>query len=333
MSGIPVYTQSPTSPSTASGVVPPQTTAPATAHRGSHPAPQVATTRTSTASSSTSYPPAQPAAAAIPAPTAAAQRYTPLQQPTPTTKEWYQDGVPPAPQPGAVPHPATTRNIPPPPKAGEYQPPQGIAVPTYPPPMAIPLPSTERQPPTQYNARPSLEHPPGYSQNVYASELTSEQRRAQDTQNASFMGDSNKDDRMDSEGVLNTVKKWAASAGAKISEAESEVIGKVTGAPRVFADRNWSRTGGCDAPLLGGPNERGESEFQEIGLAFEIPPAPVASNDHSPFSAHPRIVKLSRPALALALTLTLTLALTLTLTLTLTPHTCTQPTFQLPWTS
>jgi hypothetical protein len=75
-----------------------------------------------------------------------------------------------------------------------------------------------------------LEHPPGYQQNVYASELTAEQKRVREANNTTSLRalgggheDSEKIGGIDAEGVWNAAKKWAQSAGEKISEAEAEV--------------------------------------------------------------------------------------------------------------
>ena len=248
MSGIPIYTQSPINASKASGATP-QTAVPGTQTTPLAPNPAPATT---TASSSTSsYPPAQPGAA-VPAPTTAAQRYAPV-QPTPTTKKDNEE--PPAPQPGAVPTPASRNKVPPPPKAGEtYQPPAPSSMPQpYPPQMSIPPPTSRygAQPPTSststanapssgypahvqgdYEApRRSLEHPPGYQQNSYASEPSSDQRRAQDNASSnSYLGGAGgygSSDRgnagIDTESMWNTAKTWVTAAGEKISETETEI--------------------------------------------------------------------------------------------------------------
>ncbi|KAH7360538.1 hypothetical protein BKA65DRAFT_187611 [Rhexocercosporidium sp. MPI-PUGE-AT-0058] len=254
MSGIPVYTSSPIKASKPTGTTP-QTAAPG--HQGSPltPTPTLATT---TASASSSYAPAQPGKAAFPAPTSAAQqRYAPL-QPTPITKT---DSEPPAPQPGAVPTPLNRSAFPPPPKAGESYRPQQTGAPyqqsaqPYPPQMSYAPPVTyDSQPPSSSTSttnapsmlypvaiptaegspRRSLEHPPGYYQNVYASELTSDQRRAQETEQAnksSGLGLTTQDkgsaDGFESEGVWGTAKKWAQTAGGKISVAEAEVWKKI----------------------------------------------------------------------------------------------------------
>ncbi|KAG4432269.1 hypothetical protein IFR05_012252 [Cadophora sp. M221] len=254
MSGIPVYTSSPIKASKPSGTTP-QTAAPGS--QSSHLAPN-STPAVATAFASSSYPQAQPGPEAFPAPTSAAQqRYAPL-QPTPTTKT---GSGPPAPQPGAVPTPLNKSTAPHPPKAGEGYHPQQTGAPTqqstrpYPPQMSYPPPVTcGSQPPSSSTSttntpsmlypiaipsakggpRRSLEHPPGYHQNVYASELTSDQRRAQETEqanNSSGLGLTTQDrgsaDGFDSQGVWGTAKKWAQTAGEKISVAEAEVWKKI----------------------------------------------------------------------------------------------------------
>ena len=70
--------------------------------------------------------------------------------------------------------------------------------------------------------RRSLEHPLGYQQNVYASEQTSNQRRAQEA-NMSGIGALDTSENVGDMDLLNTAKKWAQQAGEKISEAEAEV--------------------------------------------------------------------------------------------------------------
>ena len=248
MSGIPIYTQSPINVSKAPGATP-QTAAPVTQTTPFAPNPAPAITTTS--SSTPSYPPAQPGATA-PAPTAAAQRYAPV-QPTPTTK--MDNEGPPAPQPGAVPTPPSRSDIPPPPKVGEtYQPPAPSSMPRpYPPQMSIPPPisaygaqpptsstRTANVPPSAYPApiqgdyeapRRSLEHPPGYQQNSYASEPSSDQRRGQvaanNSSNLGGLGGYQSSEKgsggIDTESMWNTAKTWVTAAGEKISETEQEI--------------------------------------------------------------------------------------------------------------
>ncbi|KAF8864139.1 hypothetical protein BDZ45DRAFT_54591 [Acephala macrosclerotiorum] len=247
MTGIPVYTQ--VNATKASGTTP-QTTAPQPQTASSpNPAPS-----TTTASPTSSYPPARPGAAAVPAPTGAAQRYAPI-QPTPTTKT--DTDSPAAPQPGAMPTPLGSSSIPPPPKVGQtYHPPQQTAAPTqpiaqpYPPQMSIPPPTsaygaqmphssttTTTAPLGSYPAsipeagaqRRSLEHPPGYQQNQYASEMTSDQRRAHEAANYSSTSQENKETiaGIDTESVWNTARSWLGQAGEKISAAEAEVWRKI----------------------------------------------------------------------------------------------------------
>lgn len=183
----------------------------------------------------------------MPAPTSAAQHYAPV-QPTSTAKTDLD--IPPPPQSGPVPTPlASSRKIPPPPKASEKsQAPQQ----PYPPRMSIPPPTAAygAQPPassssmattsssaypvnlpTAWNGAPrrSLEHPPGYQQNKYASDFTSDPRWAQGTSNSSGLGDSpEKTGGIDTEDVWNTAKQWISAAGEKLSQTEAEIWRRIS---------------------------------------------------------------------------------------------------------
>jgi len=261
MSGIPVYTQSPINPAKASGITPKTAVAPVSEDGPTKPSYAPATT---TAIPSSTYPSARPGAVAVssaPAPTgSASQRYSPV-HPTPTTK--LPEEGPPAPQPGAFPTPDHNSKgaFPPPPKAGEhYQLVQQAIPQPYPPQMAIPPPTNVygAQPPSSstttantstltylapvqdYEApRRSLEHPPGYLQNPYASNFSADQRRAYDAQEQKSEGSlggfrSNSPTSkaafgVDPEAVWNTAKKWASSAGQKLQETEEMVWKKVNG--------------------------------------------------------------------------------------------------------
>ncbi|XDG00582.1 hypothetical protein ABKA04_000197 [Annulohypoxylon sp. FPYF3050] len=234
MAPIPVYTDSPIAASKPSGVTPQTAEAPS----AGNPAKPATSTTSPTPTSNTSYPPAQPGATpSLPAPTAAiSQTYVP-------------QNSPPAPQPGAFPTPpeATKTSIPPPPKAGEkYQPPQQpsttqpMSIP-YPPQMSIPPPSApyasqqrgtstasvptsvySGQGPTAIGGPPtqSLQHPPGYHQNVNASELDMHQRSAIQQSELEGQGE-------DSGGVWDSAKKWAQQTGEKLAAAENEVWKKL----------------------------------------------------------------------------------------------------------
>ncbi|KAG9244867.1 hypothetical protein BJ878DRAFT_48254 [Calycina marina] len=241
MAPIPVYSGAPINAAKAEGVTPKTAEV-------AHEKPGPPTTTTGTTSDNGSYPQAQPGAPAMPAPTdTATQRYAHV-QPTPTTD--LSSEYPAPPQPGAAPV-APRSHIAPPPRAGEtYQPPQQNQAQEYPPQMSyspsiasygvpphsstststntafspsypVHLPSAE-----QGGVGKSLDHPPGYVQNAYASEMSSDQRRAQEAAQNSSAGDTVGEA---TEGIWNTAKAWANTAGAKISEAETEVwrrIGK-----------------------------------------------------------------------------------------------------------
>lgn len=114
--------------------------------------------------------------------------------------------------------------IPPPTSAYGAQPPTSstststTASSTYP----APLPNADYGAP-----RRSLEHPPGYQQNLYASELSSDQRRAQDAANNSSGGlggyGGSEKGGIDAESMWNTASKWVTAAGNKLSETEEEI--------------------------------------------------------------------------------------------------------------
>jgi hypothetical protein len=76
----------------------------------------------------------------------------------------------------------------------------------------------------------------GYVQNPYASNFSAEQRRAQDVQGSANLGSHEHENSsttaafgVDPEGVWNTAKAWASTAGEKLSEVESEVWKRVNG--------------------------------------------------------------------------------------------------------
>jgi hypothetical protein len=241
MSGIPIYTQSPINASKASGVTP-QTATPQ-----EQTTPRIPIAATASSTSPSTYPPAQPGAVAYPGPTATRNVEVQPLFPTPTTRVG-EDGPPP-PQPGAVPTPASRTTIPPP-RSGEKYRPKETGTSAAPPvtgqpyQLGIPPPSQHRAQPqgsststtttasasypvgipsAEFGApRRSLEHPPNYQQNAYASELTSDQRRAQEA-NMSGIGAQDTSEGVGGMDFLNTAKKWAQHAGEKISEAEAEV--------------------------------------------------------------------------------------------------------------
>lgn len=246
MSGIPVFTSSAISAAKASAATP------QTAVRSPNQAPATTAAQSTHTSAQSAYPSARPGAPPIPAPTgAAAQRYAPL-QPTPTTQT--QLDTPPPPQPGAIPTPLSRSTIPPPPKAGEayHVPPPSTSAPSYPPQMSVPPPASayRAQPPSSTTssttmplvsypvsmpgpetgaARRSIEHPPGYHQNTYASELSSDQRRAQEATNSSAHQDKGESGvgGLGADSIWSSARKWASQAGEKLSEAEAEVWKKI----------------------------------------------------------------------------------------------------------
>lgn len=237
-----VFTSSPITAAKADGVTP-KTAGPEAANRNG--GPPAATTSAATSSSSQPYPPAQPGARpSLPVETGAVQTSISQAQPTPTQTNQYMS--PPPPQPGAVPTPSSARHVPPPPRAGEsnqYQP-QITAMP-MPPQMSYAPPNesyaaqggsststtTASAPSYMTGPRPTplqandvsggLSHPPGYQQNVQASEFNSYQREhhnASVAQESTFGGNQG-----DEKGVWGAAKKWAAAAGDSLAAAENEV--------------------------------------------------------------------------------------------------------------
>ncbi len=191
------------------------------------------------------YQPAQPGAQpSLPVQTGVPQQPYGNYAPTPTQNTYSVS--PPAPQPGAVPQPPSGKAaMPPPPKAGESLKPEHMRAPTgtqeamppqmsYPAPVA-PVPSMSRgtaaaippqpQPPLFGDgSQVDTAHPPGYHQDVHASEFSSYQRAAHNayvSENSTF-GDSEADG-----GIWDQAKKWASAAGDSIAAAEHEVWKKI----------------------------------------------------------------------------------------------------------
>lgn len=205
------------------------------------------------------YPPARPGAVpSLPAPTGTVPSHHAPVHPTPTQR--LADPGPPPPQPGAVPTPpgggggwattATTATLPPPPRAGEAyhepEPTQAPMMPYYPSQMAIPAPAAPYYPSAQrgtatatggayyapapqnfggetFDPEERFEHPPGYHQNINASEFDSNKRSAH-LANVSYeqrSGIASGDEGDD--GVWDAAKKLVHQAGEKLSAAEGEV--------------------------------------------------------------------------------------------------------------
>ncbi|KAL1839376.1 hypothetical protein VTK73DRAFT_4055 [Phialemonium thermophilum] len=222
MPPIPIHTQSPINPAKASGVTPQTREAAPDETSGSVPATTTTAGAASENQAQPAYPPARPGAVpSLPVPTATAgvARHDPSLQPTPT-RSVEQQGPPP-PQPGAVPVPPGHRH------AGA-PPPTATGAPSGPPSASftasqldIPAPAVPyAQRGTASAAAPNTEHPGGYRQNANASEFSSQQRAAHDM----FPGPGGGvDGDEDEAGVWDSAKKWAQTAGEKLSAAESEV--------------------------------------------------------------------------------------------------------------
>lgn len=212
-----------------------------------------------TAPSPYAYPPAQPGAAA---PTA-----------TRTIPPSSGEG-PPAPQPGGVPVPppptiTAPASLPPPPKAGEkalppehYAPVHSTSVPPQPYPSQLSQPrvdaplkgvpagsttSASTRPSFNPSVRPSnstdtpvrasLEHPPGYVQNPFASDMTPDQRFAAEQEHENRSDTSpplgytdnaqgRKPSLEDDETVWGTAVKWAKETGEQASKVWDKLGGE-----------------------------------------------------------------------------------------------------------
>lgn len=237
MPAIPIYSASPIVAAKPEGITP------QTAQAGQVPTPKQDSVRSTPASAYQPYPAAQPEARpSLPAPTGAAQPSTShYYAPTPTQR--FADVGPPAPQPGAAPTASGGSHLLPPPKAGETlqsPPPAQITQAPMPPQMSYAPPMGSVLGPARASTTTSTQmlgsgpsilppddrfsHPPGYQQNINASEFDSHQRAAHNAfvadnpnKRLSFTGDG------DDEGVWDTAKKWASAAGDSLAAAENEV--------------------------------------------------------------------------------------------------------------
>lgn len=208
----------------------------------------------------------------MPAPTP----YAPIPQaePTRTTQPSLEQNGPPPPQPGAVPMPPSqqalmtaTNALPPPPQAGSsvkptaftsalnqmhIPPPQQNYAPTHSTTTAAPSPATpQRSGPTTLNLGPvsstpaSAEHPQGYQQNIYAQEMTPQQRASvdQETRRESiaaqlgltgggekgFGGEGAGTGNEAVGNAWNAAKGWVGAVGAKLAETEEQVWKRISG--------------------------------------------------------------------------------------------------------
>ncbi len=251
MSGVQIHTEDPIKPAKASGVTP--QTAYSDAGNPSQPGPNAT-------GSPYTYPPAQPGAAA-PTPTGTIPQRSSYDPPAP------QPGGTPVPPPPTT---NASRGVPPPPKAGEKPLPAEHYAPArstleaktqpYPSQMsqfmvdqplrALPpgsTTSTSTEPSFQSSSqqssirsatdmpsRGSLEHPPGYVQNPFASDMTPDQRFAAEQQQENrsetlpSLGyvDNSKAPRPgleDDQTLLGKAKKWAKETGQQASKLEEKI--------------------------------------------------------------------------------------------------------------
>lgn len=247
MSGIQIHREDPINPAKANGITP------QTAYDSNGPGPSQPAKIT--APSSYAYPPAQPGTAA-PTPTSTVPQSSGYGPPAP------KPGAAPVPPPPSI----TSKPSlpPPPPKAGEkllspehYAPVHSTPAQPLPYPLRVSQPTVDQplkglppgsttststrpsfnpsaQPdnlssPTDLPVRASLEHPPGYVQNPFASDMTPDQRVATEQQQE------NRSDTLpslgyletpngprpgleDDETVWGTAKKWAGEQASKLGE-------------------------------------------------------------------------------------------------------------------
>ena len=249
MPPIPVHIDDPITPAKPEGVTP--------ATSNEHATTAVGNVTTTTQSQLPAYPPAQPGAAAVPAPTP----YIPKPQPAPTQTTQRQPNGPPPPQPGAVPVPVprgqqapmtATSTLPPPPKPGEALQQRQTTMPSQmniPPPQQnyAPTHSTSNGPPPsttsqQQNRGPTIlnlgpvssqaQPPAGYHQNVHAQEMSSVQRSSLEEQERreSVIAGMGGDAASETAGSMwTTVKGWASTAGEKLAETEENVWKRING--------------------------------------------------------------------------------------------------------
>ncbi len=269
MSAIPIHTASPITASKLAGATP-QTAAPDSRTTSSAP---VSSPATATAPSQYAYRSAAPGAAPVPVPTSSPHHSAPQATPTPT-RTWpapSSDG-PPAPQPGprklhADTTYTATHSVPPPPKVGEtpkpaeYYAPVRTAASTnaapprapYPSQFSAPPPSSAQQsygqPPSSTTrimnshssraetGRTSMEHPYGYVQDPYATDIAYNQSQGCGggqyngsssgvgyNQNQGFSSNnSGASEDWSGASMWDTAKRWAKIAGDKAIETEKEV--------------------------------------------------------------------------------------------------------------
>lgn len=259
MAPIPVYSASPINAAKAKGAT--ADTAAVDKNDGHGPGPSgptpASTTATATSqagASQTQYqpPPPQPGARpSLPAQTGAPEPYFGNYLDSPLDNPNFSSAIkdhPLPPGPGELGY-AARADIPPPPKAGETLGPEHTTrapatgqpennMPPPPPQMSYPAPVAPPQAMSRGTAsaippqpQPQLigteadpAHPPGYRQDVNASEFNSYQRAAHNayvSENSSF-GDSEGDG-----GIWDQAKKWASAAGDSLAAAEHEVWKKI----------------------------------------------------------------------------------------------------------
>ncbi|KAF2860814.1 hypothetical protein K470DRAFT_257592 [Piedraia hortae CBS 480.64] len=169
----------------------------------------------------TAYPASRPGQSVQPSPTRTvpteARSEPPPPQPGAAPVPSYAsvgNSGPPPPQPGASP----SSRLPPPPRAGEMPSQSSI-----PPPQQNMAPTRSTMPMGPVSGRAprpsSVEHAPGYVQNIYAQQTYDHEPQGQQSKRMS-LGDSS---------LVDTAKGWLGAAGSKLAEFEEGAWRRING--------------------------------------------------------------------------------------------------------
>ncbi|MCJ1465118.1 hypothetical protein MMC07_003734 [Pseudocyphellaria aurata] len=246
MSGIPIHTQSPISPAKDGSTTSTPSSYPS-ARPGAAPTP----TRTQATGSRHDPPPPQPGA--IPIPSQSTMTAKPNLPPPPKVGEVvkppeYYTAAQATPTKPTHPQPYPQQMTLPSPVASHGQPPASTTSPAYMPSFAstASIPSSQHVRPTPSGSFPlkgsgkddaSLEHPPGYVQNPYASDMTPSQRfateQASQPERSPALGYSEKRRTSnagfeDNEGLWGMAKKWAKEASDTVGTYVNDVNEKAS---------------------------------------------------------------------------------------------------------
>ena len=256
MAPIPIYSQCPISPAKLVDGVTPRTTASETPYKGSAARQIFAKTslpaQTDEHGNYSAAQPGPPASSGLATGPAGADQSGPLTPTQAKTRQHRRGSSPTRPQAWAAPGTPSSKLYPPPAAGKPYQPPVPASAPQpptlryapeearafQPPPFqlgtstaatSLPPPSFSQRNPDGSPGRESspAAHPPGYQQDVNATEFSSHQRAAHHAQVESDWHWSGMPTDEDDEGVWHSAVKWAHTAGEKLKAAETEVWRRV----------------------------------------------------------------------------------------------------------